>query len=296
VTEQRGRLFDRVAEEYDRVRPEYPQSLVDEACAIADLGPGSRAVEVGCGTGKLTRALVERGLRVDAVDPGAAMVEVARRRLAEWPVRFHVERFEDVDLPDGAFDAVFSATAFHWVDPAVGWAKAARLLRPGGVLALLNHFGGSDFERHRDLFEAWRDVLPEGEAMEPRDDKTMWAGVDARRENVSELFTWLSRHELARPEAASLFEDVRLSKVPIEVHEAVEESLAHVRTQSSYLRLDHEGQQLIEKRLTSILESTGGYHATIFATLVTARTPARAGSAPASGERGPERYSQPRLP
>jgi SAM-dependent methyltransferase len=56
-------------------------------------------------------------------------------------VDFHVGTFEDVALPERIFDAVFSTTAFHWVDPAVGWAKAARALRPGGMLALITHIG-----------------------------------------------------------------------------------------------------------------------------------------------------------
>ena len=99
-------------------------------------------LEIGCGTGKLTEALVERGLRVDAVDPGPNMIALARKRTGgSEAVTFHVGRFEDVALPEGAFDAVFSATAFHWVDPSVGWAKAARALRPGGILALLMHIG-----------------------------------------------------------------------------------------------------------------------------------------------------------
>ena len=95
---------------------------------------------MGCGTGKLTELLVERGLRVEAVDPGSNMIAVARRRLAgNDAVDFHLGRFEDVDLPGKAFDAVFSATAFHWVEPAVGWAKAAAHLKLGGLLALLSH-------------------------------------------------------------------------------------------------------------------------------------------------------------
>ncbi|MDQ3822315.1 MAG: class I SAM-dependent methyltransferase [Actinomycetota bacterium] len=109
-----GLRFDGIAEDYDRSRPSYPDELVDRACSRAALRPGSKVVEVGCGTGKLTLALVARGLHVEAVDPGSNLVAFARSRLAGSPVRFHVARFEDVELPAGAFDAVFSATAFHW--------------------------------------------------------------------------------------------------------------------------------------------------------------------------------------
>src|SRR5437868_4826158 len=124
---ERGLVFDRVAEEYDRVRPGYPAELIDSALAGAEI---RRVLEVGCGTGQLTGALAARGLEVEAVEPGANLAALARRRVPG--LRVHSRRFEDVALPEAAYDAVFSATAFHWVDPAVGWAKAARILRPGG--------------------------------------------------------------------------------------------------------------------------------------------------------------------
>jgi SAM-dependent methyltransferase len=116
-----------------------------------------------------------------------------------------------VELPHGAFDALFSATAFHWVDPAVGWSKAARIVRPGGVLALLTYVGGLNLEPdvEQGFRAAWRAVLPEAATWEPRDAKAIWKGAEARRENVSELWAWLERREIARPDAAELFEDVR---------------------------------------------------------------------------------------
>src|SRR3954452_2757787 len=142
MTAERGLLFDGAAEEYDRVRSDYPAEIVDAACTIAGLEPGSPVLEIGCGTGKLTEALVERSLTVDAVDPGAGMIEVARRRVGSAAdVNFLVGRFEDVELPEAPFAAAFSATAFHWVDPALGWSKVAGLLRPGGTFALLTYVG-----------------------------------------------------------------------------------------------------------------------------------------------------------
>src|SRR5215211_6004814 len=99
MSDEPGLAFDRVAEDYERARSGYPPELVDAACETAGLSANSHVVEVGCGTGKLTRALVERGLRVEAVDPGAQLVAIARRHLGEAAVHFHVSRFEDVDLP-----------------------------------------------------------------------------------------------------------------------------------------------------------------------------------------------------
>src|SRR4051794_6924459 len=103
---ERGLAFDRIAEEYDRVRSDYPAEIVDAACSIAALGPGSPVLEIGCGTGKLTESLAGRGLRVEAVDPGESMIRVARRRVGDAAnVTFRLGRFEDVDLPDHGFEA-----------------------------------------------------------------------------------------------------------------------------------------------------------------------------------------------
>jgi ubiquinone/menaquinone biosynthesis C-methylase UbiE len=271
-TSEHGLLFDRVADQYDRVRLGYPEALVDAACSVAGLGPGSRVVEVGCGTGKLTRALAGRGLEVDAVDPGPSLVAVARRRVGDAPVRFHLGRFEDVELPDATFEAVFSATAFHWVDPRVGWAKAARLLRPEGTLALLTHVGGWLLELEPEFLAAWREVFPEAALWAARDSETLWRGVEERRANVSEVWAWLSKREIARPEAADLFGDVRVESVQIEIEETGEEMLEVVRTTSAYLRLDDDRRHVLERRLTGIIEQAGGiYRSTMFATLVTAQ-------------------------
>ena len=124
---------------------------------------------------------------------------------------FHVGRFEDVELPDGGFGAVFSATAFHSGDPAVGWSKAARVLRPGGILALLAYIGGRS-ELDAGFLAAWREVLPEAARWSSRDERTLWEGAEARRGNVSELWAWLAQRELATAEAAELFGDARGSR------------------------------------------------------------------------------------
>ena len=73
-----GKVFDEVAAEYDRHRPTYPDELVDQACAVAGIGSGDQVLEIGCGSGQLTRSLVARGLHVTAVEPGTRLVTLAR--------------------------------------------------------------------------------------------------------------------------------------------------------------------------------------------------------------------------
>lgn len=135
---QRRGTFDSAAERYDRARPPYPPQLFQDLAAMADLEVGSRVLEVGPGTGQATVPLAERGYWVTAVDLGAELAAIASRKVAAYPnVEVVVADFEAWPLPDEPFDAVVSATAFHWIDPEIRVAKAAQALRPGGSLAII---------------------------------------------------------------------------------------------------------------------------------------------------------------
>ncbi|MGB6456820.1 MAG: class I SAM-dependent methyltransferase [Streptosporangiaceae bacterium] len=130
-------LFDGVAQLYDDSRLGYPSEVIEFAVATAGVGVGSDVLEVGCGTGQLTEGLVGHEFRLTAIDIGASMIAAARRRLEGSAVSFQVASFEDFAAADASFDLIGSGTAFHWVDPEVKFRKPARLLRPGGWLALL---------------------------------------------------------------------------------------------------------------------------------------------------------------
>ena len=264
-TPRRGELFDDVAEAYDKARRGYPPELVDAALEQGGLAAGARVVEVGCGTGKLTEALVERGLRVDAVDPGPRMIEVARRRVGGSElVDFHVGRFEDVELPAGAFDAVLSATAFHWVDPYVGWRKAAELLRPGGLLALLSHVPAADPNTaaiDEGFRELWATYAPDEPRWPPlRDTETLLADADRVSSNVSEVWDELQarRHGLAVPEAARLFVGVHVRATSETVAETAEKGLKVLRTTSGYLRIDPSRRDAFEADVRELYARLGG--------------------------------------
>lgn len=130
-------LFDGVAELYEASRLGYPSDIVEFAVATAAVGAGSEVLEVGCGTGQLTESLACYGFRLTAIDIGPSMVAAARRRLDGPALSFQVSSFEDFAAASASFDLIVSGTAFHWVEPEVRFRKPARLLRPGGWLALL---------------------------------------------------------------------------------------------------------------------------------------------------------------
>lgn len=129
--------FESGADDYDRVRPSWPAQTVRRL-----LGDPDRPLDVldlGAGTGKGTATLIELGHRVTAVDPSADMLSrlTAKPQLAQATTLQATA--EELDLPEGSFDAIVAFQSWHWVDPQVAGPICARLLRPGGFLGLAWH-------------------------------------------------------------------------------------------------------------------------------------------------------------
>jgi SAM-dependent methyltransferase len=270
-----GATFDTVADEYDRRRPTYPDELIDLACRAGALAPGDRVLELGCGTGQLTRSLVARGLSVTAVEPGQNLIALAGRAAAG--VEFVNRRFEEADLPAEPFAAVFSAAAFHWLDPDVSWRKVAQSLTPGGVLALIQYCGFDSPDTAADadaLMNALARAAPEIAAGWPplRDVETILAGAEERRANVSEVWAWVSSQPVARSYAAELFDDSQIAVLPSRVEQTADELNALLRTTSLYPRLSAAQRRALEQANREIGEGLGrGIRSSMLAVLVTAR-------------------------
>jgi SAM-dependent methyltransferase len=208
VSESRELLrstFETAADLYDVARPEYPPELFNDLIALAGLGSGARLLEVGCATGKATRPLLERGFSIFCVELGAQLAERARRNLAGLSVEIEVAPFERWDGTPGSFDLVYAATAWHWIDPAVRYAKAHALLRPGGHLAFWSaqHAfpGGFDpfFTEIQEVYDAigeshpgeWPPPLPEEAADDVDEIKTsgVFENIQVRRYVWERLYT-----------------------------------------------------------------------------------------------------------
>lgn len=135
-----GRVFNEVPELYDRVRPGYPDELFADLAAITGLDERSSVLEVGCGTGQATRSLAAFGCPVTAIEPGPGMAAVACQRLVTFGnVNVETSTFEGWDDRGRCFDVLVAASAWHWVDPSIGWQKAHKVLHPGGWMALIGH-------------------------------------------------------------------------------------------------------------------------------------------------------------
>jgi SAM-dependent methyltransferase len=152
VTEP-ARSFDLVADEYERTRPSYPPEVLHALPLAAD----ADVLDLGAGTGKLTRVLVRRYAHVVAVEPLEGMRAILERVVPEAEAL--PGSAERIPLDDASVDAVFAAQAFHWFDHDRALPEIARVLRRGGVLALVSN--GPDDARATPLPEAFRAYLEE---------------------------------------------------------------------------------------------------------------------------------------
>lgn len=128
--------FDAVAEIYDGIRPNYPPSMFDDLFRLLPSDPA--ILEVGPGTGQATRDLLSREATVHAIEIGPAMAAKLREALPSPALTVTIGDFEEVDIEEHGFDAVFCATAYHWISPKAQVGRPASVLKPGGVVAIVD--------------------------------------------------------------------------------------------------------------------------------------------------------------
>ncbi|MCP2264092.1 class I SAM-dependent methyltransferase [Promicromonospora thailandica] len=152
-----------LADDWDRSWGTFARPVWAPLLDAAGIGPGTRVLDVGCGTGALLAHLRDQGARPSGVDPAARMAELAQARAPGVDVRRG--EFEDLPFDDAAFDAVLAVNAFQLADPDEALAEAARVLAPGGVLGLAGWA-----ERARNDLDALDTALAVADGEEPPED------------------------------------------------------------------------------------------------------------------------------
>ena len=243
--------FGSIAQNYDRFRPGYPPALIDE---LMRLGP-RRVLDIGCGTGKAAVALAERGVEVLGVEIDERMAEIARGH----GIEVEVASFEAWDDAGRKFDTLISGQAWHWVDPVSGPLKAARLLEPGGTMAL---FWNTDRKREPlgSVIDAiYREQVPE-----------LMATIDA-----------LVAHHRDRPyvaplEASGAFQSVSMQYFDSERVDTRDQWLGMIGTHSDHVTLEPERRERLLASVGAAIDAAGGTIAVDVSTyLVLATTPGR---------------------
>ena len=153
-----SRAFELVADVYERARPEYPAEAVAWIVRELELREGRTVLDLGAGTGKLTRALVTTGAHVVAVEPGDAMLAELRRVLPD--VEAVRGGAEEIPVADDSVDAVTVGQAFHWFRQDEAIPELHRVLRPGGALALIWNSRDQARPLQREISELIKPFVP----------------------------------------------------------------------------------------------------------------------------------------
>jgi SAM-dependent methyltransferase len=219
----RRATFDSAAELYEAARPTEPPALFEDLFDLTGLQQGGVALEIGCGTGKATRAVLERGVSVVCVELGARLADVARRNLSGLPVEVHVAPYETWESEPERFDLVYAAKAWHWIDPDVRYIKTHSLLRPGGHLAFWSaqHAFPSDFDPFFAEIQEVYDALGES-------DRDAWPPPPP--EDLPD--------KSAEIEASGLFEDVQVRRHLWETMYTADEYIGLLGTFSGHIAMD----------------------------------------------------------
>jgi SAM-dependent methyltransferase len=208
------RLFGLDPNGYDAGRPDYPDAVYEVLAQRCGLGPTTRVLEIGPGTGLVTRRMLGEGARVTAIEPDPSMARYLQDADSSSDLQVVVSSFEEADIVPAGFDLAVAATSFHWVDQEVGLPKLGQALRPGGWVALWWTLF-RDPEQPDEFSQAVEDILgpaTRGAFDEPgrppfqldqlyrRRDLTLKAGID---DVTSELITWTC--ELTPLQARALY-------------------------------------------------------------------------------------------
>lgn len=140
-------MFDTIAEDYDAVRPSYPQAVFDTIVRVTEVAENASLLEIGPGTGQATKAFATRGYKITAVELGEQLAALCRKNLAAYPkVRVINGSFEHVRFLKSSVDLVYAATALHWVAAEKRFRKPHTILKSGGHLAIIHTQHVSDGE------------------------------------------------------------------------------------------------------------------------------------------------------
>jgi SAM-dependent methyltransferase len=251
----RGMSFNDAASSYDRYRPRYPRELFDDVQEVVGLDADSRILEVGCGPGVATEEMMARGWSVLAVDPGAELARVARDKLGDDRFAVEISTFDEWDSRGRRFDLVVSATAYHWVAPALRWVKAAEVLDEHGFIALTCNRSLSEGSFH-DFAVATSELRRAHGVDDERESPSepeLTEIIDATSYDVGALWEMMSPQG-SDVIAGDLFgvPDVRL--YPWQTTYSTVEALGLMATYSRYLTLDPAQRAAMFEQLAAIID------------------------------------------
>ena len=233
--EERAHWYTLAAQAYDKARPHYPAELISHVAHLTQLEPHSKILEVGCGPGTATTAFAEFGCSIVCVELNPGFCELARRNCKQFQnVVIKQSSFEEWPIEASAFDIVVSASAFHWIQPQVGYPKVAETLRDDGYFVLL---WNKEPQPTSDVCQLFEEIYSQHDLPSLGRFET-----EAAREQMLK--------ELAQPAIDSgVFKEVSSKQVKMEVKYTAEDYLLLLSSFSPYLNLEESRRNSLFAKL-----------------------------------------------
>ncbi|OUL22877.1 SAM-dependent methyltransferase [Nostoc sp. RF31YmG] len=237
--EQRKNWYSPAAEAYNKVRPRYPQDLINQVVEVAQLSSNSTILEVGCGPATATVAFAQLGSSIICLEPNPDFFQLAQHNCQPYAnVKIENTSFEEWALDALKFDAVLAASSFHWISPEVGYTKAANALKERGYLILLWNKelqpSYTVYQRLAEVYQLYAPFLAKYEEKETQ-------------ENIlRELGSFVI--------GSGKFKDLRFGQITFEVSYTVDEYLMLLNTYSPYLKLDPQIKDVLFAALRQRIE------------------------------------------
>ena len=225
--------FNTAAVLYEDIRPCYPEELIRDVINLSELNNHARILEVGCGTGKATQSFAERGYEIVCLDIGADLIAVAKEKLSGFPNVSFVEQAFEAWKPEGKFDLIISATAFHWINPKVRYLKAFEVLKSNGFLAVFSnqHVRKDEgfFAENQSLYDRYYLPLTADRPTHT----TNFPGVEAFEDPIKRVYPWSQTY-------------------------SSEQYIKLLSTYSDHIALPDENRNLLFEGITNLIETKYG--------------------------------------
>lgn len=237
---QRSHWYSPAAEAYNKARPKYPDSLIQQVVNIAQLSSSSRILEVGCGPATATVAFAPLGCSMLCVEPNPDFYQLARQNCSQYEtVEFQNISFEEWKVAPNRYDAVLAASSFHWIPSDVGYPKAAQALRENGRLILLwNKELQPSYEVYLSLSEVYEAHAPS--LMRFEDEETQAKILQGLGQMIIE-----SGH----------FKELIAGSLKVKALYSVDDYLTLLNTYSPYLKLTLQTKKTLFDELQAKIES-----------------------------------------
>lgn len=216
--------YGEVAEAYNRVRPRYPQELIDWAIKFTKLPENASILELGCGPGNATVSFAKLGFSMICLEPNQTACRLAKKNCSPYPkVEIINTTFEEWDLETERFHAVLAANSLHWVSPQVRYTKTREALQENGYLiALWNLSPQPSYE----IYQAMREVYQTHEAS--------FLNRYEDRNTQEEILKGLGQLILE----SGCFKNLRVEQIPCKIHYSIDDYLTLLSTLSFYIALE----------------------------------------------------------